>query len=218
MTLIKQQLGAAMPQEKCPLCQGVYEDNNGIAVCPNGCSSKKGDVYLEKREDVVKIHWTGCPVCYTPQCSDIEVCRFHNEYGEVFTEYFPVHTLKDGTRIAITSRHGFKFSDGTEYVPALFAGAVEMPWTDIRVESSSTWGELPCGAKVSRRELYLPFDSQSILESLEDSDIDIILVSFQLLEAARGRNFKKVVAFNSTAETARLRPSEKIVDLNNWAW
>ena len=28
---------------------------------------------------------------------------------------FPVHTLKDGRKIAITSKHSFKFSDGTEF-------------------------------------------------------------------------------------------------------
>lgn len=210
----------------CPVCGAKYEPKEGSqnTSCPNGCSGQcngtfsSGLYYWEKNVHLIRASYVACPICGRTDCSDIQTCSDHpDEFGEVFADYFPVHTLADGKVIVITSNHGYKFSDGTEYVPVKVMGK-EFIVPNIPISEEFERIELPCGAMASRKSLFLDDDSLNILDALEnDASVDLILGSFQLVEAGRNCGFKKLVGYNSTPETRRNRPNEKIVDVQNWA-
>ena len=133
---------------------------------------------------------------------------------------FPVHTLKDGRKIAITSKHSFKFSDGTEFpgVPEDFP----MDFLDaLTVERE--FREIPEALPNKATEsVQIPtFDNLYILWQLSPQ-ADIVLVSYIIISALKEmkcrRTFWNVLAMNSTPETAREVPEKKIVDIYNWAW
>lgn len=132
---------------------------------------------------------------------------------------FPVHTLKDGRKIAITSKHSFKFSDGTEFrlpedFPLDFVDALT-----VQREFRNIPEALPNKASESIQRL-----SDNSLEILRDlsENVDIVLVSFMIISALKEmgirNSFPNVLAMNSTPETAREIPEKKIVDIDNWAW
>lgn len=209
----------------CPVCGAKYEPKEGSqsTVCPNGCSGQCkgtfGFCYWEKNVPLIRMSYVACPICGRTDCSDIQTCEDHpDEFGEVvFSDFFPVHILSDGKVIVITSNHGYKFSDGTEYVPVKVMGE-EFIVPNIPISEKFERIELPCGAMASRKTLFLDDDSLNILDALEnDASVDLILASFQLVEAGRSYGFKKLVGYNSTPETRRNRPNEKIVDVQNWA-
>jgi hypothetical protein len=133
---------------------------------------------------------------------------------------FPIHTLKDGRKVILTSNHGFKFSDGTEFpglpkdFPMDFLDALA-----VKREFREVSAALPNKATESRQSL--PKEALEILSKLS-MEADIILVSFMVISALKEmgiRNlYPKVLAFNATPETTRSSPQEKIVDITNWAW
>ena len=133
---------------------------------------------------------------------------------------FPVHTLKDGRKIAITSKHSFRFSDGTEFpgVPEDFP----MDFVDaLTVERE--FREIPEALpnKASESIQILSPNNLYILRQLANQ-VDIVLVSYMIISAMKEmgtrKAFKNVLAMNSTPETAREIPEKKIVDIENWAW
>jgi len=133
---------------------------------------------------------------------------------------FPIHTLKDGRKVILTSNHGFKFSDGTEFkgvpdgFPLDFLNALT-----VRREFREVSAALPNRATESKQSL-----TQEALETLSrlSGEADIVLVPFMVISAMKEmgvRNlYPKVLAFNATPETTRSNPDEKIVDIDNWAW
>ena len=132
---------------------------------------------------------------------------------------FPVHTLKDGRKIAITSKHSFKFSDGTEFrlpedFPLDFVDALT-----VQREFKPVISALPNKATESVQRLSI--ESQLLLERLSKK-VDIVLVSYMIISVLKEiwirTSFPKVLAMNSTPETAREIPEKKIVDIDNWAW
>jgi hypothetical protein len=133
---------------------------------------------------------------------------------------FPIHTLKDGRKVILTSNHGFKFSDGTEF-PGL-SKDFPMDFLDalaVKREFREVSAALPNKATESRQSL--PKEALEILSKLS-MEADIILVSFMVISALKEmgiRNlYPKVLAFNATPETTRSSPQEKVVDITNWAW
>ena len=133
---------------------------------------------------------------------------------------FPVHTLKDGRKIAITSKHGFKFSDGTEFpgvpegFPTDFVDALMVQREFQEVPEALPHKATESIQKLSEDSLYL-----LIVLSLK---VDIVLVSYMIITALKEmgcrKAFPRVLAMNSTPETAREVPEKKIVDIYNWAW
>jgi len=132
---------------------------------------------------------------------------------------FPVHTLKDGRKIAITSKHSFKFSDGTEFrLPEDFP----LDFVDALTVQREFWEvseALPNKATESFQ--WLTKESLRILEVLSEN-VDIVLVSYMIISAlkvmVKRDEFPNVLAMNSTPETAREVPEKKVVDIDNWAW
>lgn len=142
-----------------------------------------------------------------------------NDVGNIVQ--FPAVRLVDGRKVVLTSKHGFRFSDGTiapevpEDFPKDFLDALYIKRKFREVPEA-----LPNKASESTQELAP--DALSILSVLSKK-ADIVLVSFMVVSALKEmgiRNqYPKVLAFNSTPETARCgNPSEKVVDVNNWAW
>jgi len=133
---------------------------------------------------------------------------------------FPVHTLKDGRKIAITSKHSFKFSDGTEFpgVPEDFPTDFVDALT-VQREFREVKEALPNKATESVQRLSI--EGQLLLERLSKK-VDIVLVSYMVISALKEMGLRyelpKVLAMNSTPETAREMPEKKIVDIDNWAW
>ena len=132
---------------------------------------------------------------------------------------FPVHTLKDGRKIAITSKHSFKFSDGTEFrLPEDFP----MDFLDALTVQREFW-EVPEALpnKATESVQWLTEESLKILRKLK-LKVDIVLVSYMIISALKEMgirdDFSAVLAMNSTPETAREVPEKKIVDIENWAW
>ena len=134
---------------------------------------------------------------------------------------FPKHTLADGRKIILTSKHGYNFSDGTS-VPGVDAD-FPLDYLDalsVKRKFREIPEALPNRATESTQELTP--DTLSLMTELS-READIILVSHMVISAMKEmgvRNqFPKVLGFNSTPETARCgNPSEKVVDINNWAW
>ncbi len=138
---------------------------------------------------------------------------------------FPVHTLKDGRTLAITSKHGYKFSDGTDcmdikdgdgiesfdYVGTL---EVKMPKRTKRFKPF----------KVSESRPIPTMKAIKMLDALQKcSEIDGVIVSYLMVTALHNmgvrERYGKVMGYNSTPETARsLSPHDKVVDIDNWVW
>jgi hypothetical protein len=136
---------------------------------------------------------------------------------------FPVHTLADGRKVVMTSKHGFRFSDKSE-----FSGIEEgfpldfLDTLKVQREFSEVEAALPNKATASTQKL-----SEQTLATLqglsENTEISVILVPFMVISAMKEMGIRdampKVLAYNATPETARVgNPSEKVVDVNNWAW
>lgn len=137
---------------------------------------------------------------------------------------FPLHKLADGRIVAITSAHGFKFSDGTEYVPDK---NLDKSFLDaINIERKTVRAVVAYPNIATRTIISLWSESEAILAVLSEcDDIDIILVPFMVVDALRQKGgdsyrskYPKVLAYNATPETQRAPTTEKVVDVNNWAW
>lgn len=124
-----------------------------------------------------------------------------------------IHALANGVTVVHLSQHQFRFSDGTIAEPQ-----------DADVVSKFTLKkefkvlrEIR-GMKVTRTAFVVDEQQMDELNKIAKS-VDIVLVSFQMLQAIHdsGFHFNNVVAFNSTKETARSSPEEKIVDIDNWS-
>ena len=74
------------------------------------------------------------------------------------------------------------------------------------------------GMKVTRTSFVLEQGQLDEIAAIA-ATADLVLVSFQLLQALHdgGLRLPNVVAFNSTPETARSAPDQKVVDVNNWS-
>jgi hypothetical protein len=124
-----------------------------------------------------------------------------------------IHTLANGAKLVHLSKHKFKFSDGTEA-----EGQVGELVDKFTLSKEFKVLRQIHGMNVTRTKMVLSKDQVNSLAQIADS-VDILLVSFQLLQAIcdSGYHIGNVVAFNSTPETARSAPDEKIVDINNWS-
>ena len=127
-----------------------------------------------------------------------------------------VHVLANGGTVITTSAHGFKFSDGTSCGPqdVQFVSQFTLK-KSYKVSRQIKGMNLTCSKFVVSEEQY------NLLQDIA-SKADIVLVSFQLLQALHdtfGANaaFGNVVCFNATPETSRSAPNDKIVDVNNWS-
>ncbi len=140
---------------------------------------------------------------------------------------FPVHKLANGETVAITSKHGYTFSDGTscqkEMDAAVVSNSISFDYLNkIVVKRSFLPAPLALPRKATTSINELTRDSLLYLEELS-KHVDVILVSFMVVDALKQmgirEHYPKVLAFNSTPETARVNSvSEKIVDLDNWGW
>lgn len=140
---------------------------------------------------------------------------------------FPVHELANGETVAITSKHGYTFSDGTSCQEEMNAAArnnsISFDYLDkIVVESRKFTPALALPRKATMSVSSLSRDSLLHLEELSKR-VDVVLVSFMAIDALKQmgirHHYPKVLAFNSTPETARVNSvTEKVVDLNNWGW
>lgn len=123
------------------------------------------------------------------------------------------HTLANGSTIVTMSPHGFKFNDGTESSPQ------DRELCDLfTLRKDFVVAREIKGMKLTKTIFKLSNEQLDLLRSISTS-CDLVVVPFQLLEAiSRSTNeFKNIVAFNSTPETARSAPQDKIVDVNNWS-
>lgn len=140
---------------------------------------------------------------------------------------FPVHTLKNGLVVVVTSGHGYMFSDGTTFkiepgivTNYLSALSVDRVFEDIALPNSRVRA-----TRSSQRLSEEALEHLSILQ--ESKDVDIILVPMMLVSAlhemeadgllSRAR-FHKVLGYNSTEETKRCPIQVKVVDVDNWAY
>jgi hypothetical protein len=134
---------------------------------------------------------------------------------EKIINQFPIHVLKNGERVIITSSHGYKFSDGSIAENGASKEAAEA------IEVKRTFSQVRERVFESKQELTS--ESLKILKKLNEK-ADWVLVPFFVVSALHSMGlredprFSNVVAYNATAETKRSRPSEKIVDINKWAW
>jgi len=139
---------------------------------------------------------------------------------------FPVHTLANGTTVAITSNHDYNFSDGTNFLISEFDGAKTFneALTVEDIDKEILIGTIPAVHTTKR----LPEAAVNILRSFCKSDsIYLVLVPYQVVAAlydmeregmTRRDYWRKVVAYNATPETRRSRPDEKIVDTRRWSY
>jgi hypothetical protein len=134
---------------------------------------------------------------------------------EKIINQFPIHVLKNGERVIITSSHGYKFSDGSIAENGASKEAAE------KIEVKRTFSQVR--ERVFESKQSLTPESLKILAELNKRG-NWVLVSFFVRSALHSMGlrddprFSNVVAFNSTEKTKRSRPSEKIVDINKWAW
>ena len=140
---------------------------------------------------------------------------------------FPVHKLFNGETVAITSKHGYTFSDGSSCQEEMNAAAannsISFDYLDkIVVKRKFTPAPLALPIKATMSVSELSENSLWYLKELSRR-VDVVLVSFMAIDALKQmgiRNqYPKVLAYNSTPETARVNSvTEKIVDLDNWGW
>jgi hypothetical protein len=134
---------------------------------------------------------------------------------EKIINQFPIHVLKNGERVIITSSHGYKFSDGS----IAENGASKEAAEKIKVKRSFT----KIRERVFESEQELTSESLKILEKLNNKG-NWVLAPFFVVSALHSMGlredprFNNVVAYNATAETKRSRPDQKVVDIDNWAW
>jgi hypothetical protein len=134
---------------------------------------------------------------------------------EKIINQFPIHVLKNGERVIITSSHGYKFSDGS----IAENGASKEVAEKIKVKRSFT----KIRERVFESEQELTSESLKILKKLNEK-ADWVLAPFFVVSALHSMGlredpkFNNVVAYNATAETKRSRPDQKVVDIDNWAW
>ena len=132
-----------------------------------------------------------------------------------------VHTLLSGATVVSLSPHGFKFSDGTESVPQRrdFCEQFNLQKKFDVVRNVK-------GMSLTKTSFVVSSEQYDLLEEVSRK-VDIVLVPFQFLQALHDsfgngtvnnwHRLKNVVAFNSTKETIRSSPTEKVVDINNWS-
>lgn len=140
---------------------------------------------------------------------------------------FPVHKLANGETVAITSKHGYTFSDDTSCQEEMNAAAannsISFDYLDkITVKRKFTPAPLALPRKATMSTSELTENSLLHLEELSKC-VDVVLVSFMAIDALKQMGIRdqypKVLAFNSTPETSRVNSvTEKVVDLNNWGW
>jgi len=124
-----------------------------------------------------------------------------------------VHTLANGSTLVHLSQHKFQFSDGTVAEPQ----DAELVGKFTLKKEFKVLREIK-GMKVTRTFFVVDKQQMDQLADIANS-VDIVLVSFQMLQAIHDSGFhlNNVVAFNSTKETARSAPEEKVVDIDNWS-
>jgi hypothetical protein len=128
---------------------------------------------------------------------------------------FSFHVLKNEERVAITSPHGFKFTDGTEAIEGASREATDM----ITVERQM----VEVRPRLTASKLSLGEEALATLADL-NQQAEWVIVPFMVLSALREMGlrddprFSNVVAYNATAETRRLAPQDKVVDIDNFAW
>ena len=124
-----------------------------------------------------------------------------------------IHTLKHGATLIHLSLHQFQFSDGTTAPPQ----HKELVDQFTLSKNFRVLREVK-GMKITKTAMELNHDQWNALQTLSQES-DLVLVSFQLLQALAdyGKSIPNVVAFNSTKETSRNAPNEKIVDIDNWS-
>ena len=127
-----------------------------------------------------------------------------------------VHTLLSGATVVSLSPHGFKFSDGTESVPQRrdFCEQFNLQKKFDVVRNVK-------GMSLTKTSFVVSSEQYDLLEEVSRK-VDIVLVPFQFLQALHdtfgiGSAIDNVVSFNSTKETSRSSPTEKVVDINNWS-
>lgn len=138
---------------------------------------------------------------------------------------FPVHTLKDGRTVAITSKHGYKFSDGTECLEIKDGNGIDsFKYAEVL--------EIKMSRKVKRYKPFKIAESRPIptmmaikmLDALQQcKEIDGVIVSHLMITALHNmgirQRYSKIMGYNSTTETSRAGDiQDKVVDINNWAW
>ena len=123
------------------------------------------------------------------------------------------HKLANGATLVHLSPHSFKFSDGTEI------GGQDKEVVDLFTlkKKFEILREIK-GMKVTKTTFVLDQAQQDEITKISSS-ADLVLVSFQMLQALHDSGLKlpNIVAFNSTPETARSAPDQKVVDINNWS-
>jgi hypothetical protein len=138
---------------------------------------------------------------------------------------FPLHTLKDGRTILITSKHGYRFSDGTDCLSIKDGEGI------LSYEYVGTL-EVKMMRKVKKLKPFkatksMPIPTTEAYKMLDAihrcKEVDAVLVSYVMVSALENsghrERYHKALGFNSTKETSRMsNPQDKIVDVDNWAW
>jgi hypothetical protein len=142
------------------------------------------------------------------------------QQGEMKMDY-KIHTLANGATVVTTSPHPFKFSDGT------VSEAQSKELCDF-FTLKKTFGVVReiKGMKITETRFIVSNEQYDFLFELSKK-VDIILVPFPFLQSLKEELLSderdcihflpNVVAFNSTPETSRSAPQDKIVDINNWS-
>jgi hypothetical protein len=125
------------------------------------------------------------------------------------------HTLANGSTIVTFSNHQFKFSDGTVAQPQ------NKEFCDFfTIQKNFVVDREIKGMKLTKLVSTLTKNQLDLLAEVSKS-CDIVLVPFQLLETINKYNrkdeFMNIVSFNSTPDTARSSPQDKVVDISNWS-
>lgn len=128
-----------------------------------------------------------------------------------------IHSLANGATVLVTSPgHGFKFNDGTFAEPQHKAVCDAL---SVKREFVAK-GEI-AGMKVTECRQSLTDEGIALLREL-CSKADVVLVPFMVISALREQGkrdeFPNALAFNSTPETARSAPADKVIDVNNWSY
>lgn len=128
---------------------------------------------------------------------------------------YNTHTLSNGSTVVTFSNHQFKFSDGTIAPPQ------NKEFCDFfTIQKNFVVDREINGMKLTKTVFTLTKNQLDLLSEVSKS-CDIVLVPFQLLETinkySRKDDFTNIVSFNSTPETARSAPQDKVVDISNWS-
>lgn len=127
-----------------------------------------------------------------------------------------IHTLASGATVVSLSAHEFRFSDGTVSLPQV-PEVVNLFTLHRHFEEK---GEIK-GMKVVETSMVLDTKQCILLRELAEM-ADIVILPFPVLTALREQGcrdkFPNCLAFNSTPETQRSAPNEKVIDLNRWSY